>query len=248
MNFTTYRIKNPKIILGWIVHILTASSAFFALMSLYAIYNQNLKIAFWLLGITVFIDSIDGYFARKVHIKEIIPNIDGALLDNIVDYLTYVIAPCFIIITYNILPLGWNAFVSGLIIFASSYQFTQIDAKTKDNFFKGFPCYWNFIVFYIFVVGGPKLFNLFILLLFITLVFIPTKYIYLSRLDYLTKNILFKRSILVSTYLFGIVNVLMLIIYPTTSYILIVYSAVYIILYFTISFYKTFNPTKKTIL
>ncbi len=51
--------------------------------------------ALWLMAITVFIDAVDGSLARAVHIKSVLPQIDGALLDNIVDYLNYVVTPSF---------------------------------------------------------------------------------------------------------------------------------------------------------
>ncbi len=50
-------------------------------------------------GIAVTIDAVDGTFARLVGVKEVLPIFDGALLDNIVDYLNYVVTPCFFILT-----------------------------------------------------------------------------------------------------------------------------------------------------
>src|SRR5699024_292389 len=43
----------------------------------------------------VFIDSIDGTLARQIQIKVHAPQIDGGLMDNIVDFTTWTIAPLF---------------------------------------------------------------------------------------------------------------------------------------------------------
>jgi phosphatidylcholine synthase len=32
---------------------------------------------------------------------------------------------------------------------ASAYGFCQLDAKTGDHFFLGFPSYWNILAFYL---------------------------------------------------------------------------------------------------
>src|SRR2546425_752365 len=72
--------------LGWSIHAFTASGAFVGLMALVAIYQQELLSAFWLMGTAILIDAVDGMLARVVKIKLAVPQIDGALLDNIVDF------------------------------------------------------------------------------------------------------------------------------------------------------------------
>ncbi len=93
--------------------------------------------------------------ARRFRVKETIPWFDGALLDNIVDYLTYVFAPVVLLWTTDYLPdgaLGWV--VAALPLLASSYQFCRVDAKTDDHFFLGFPSYWNVVAFYAIVLDA----------------------------------------------------------------------------------------------
>ena len=56
------------------------------------------------------INGTDGMLARRMRVKETIPWFDGALLDNIVDYLTYVFAPVVLLWTTDRLPdgaIGW---------------------------------------------------------------------------------------------------------------------------------------------
>ena len=83
---------------AWIVHIFTGSGAFIGLWSLFKIHEHEYVFALWLMANTVVIDAIDGTFARLVHVKSVLPKIDGTLLDNIVDFLNYVIAPCFFLL------------------------------------------------------------------------------------------------------------------------------------------------------
>ncbi|HEL8431576.1 TPA: CDP-alcohol phosphatidyltransferase family protein, partial [Legionella pneumophila] len=83
---------------AWFVHVFTASAACIGVFSLYKIYQHDYVFALWLMAITVFIDAVDGSLARLVHVKSVLPKIDGALLDNIVDYLNYVITPCFFLL------------------------------------------------------------------------------------------------------------------------------------------------------
>ena len=229
---------------GWGVHFLTASGAFACLLALYCIHIQEWILAFWALTICLFLDSIDGTLARKFEVKKNIPNIDGALLDNLVDYLSYVIAPTFFIVTYELAPYGWNFLSALFVIIASSYQFTQIDAKTHDNFFKGFPCYWNFVVFYLFIIDWSREFNLFILIFFSILVFVPIKYIYLSRMS--SYNKITRLLICIATVIYGILSFILLLCYPYTNIFIITYTTIYISGYFIFSMYNTIYPQLKT--
>lgn len=82
-------------LVAWAVHAFTASAACFGLLTLAKIYQHDYVQALWFMAVTVVIDAVDGTLARLVRVKTVLPNIDGALLDNIVDYLNYVITPCF---------------------------------------------------------------------------------------------------------------------------------------------------------
>ena len=66
-------------------------------------------------------------------------------------------------------------------LLASGYGFCQLDAKTEDHFFKGFPSYWNVVVFYFYTLGTSRWFNIGALIVFSVLVFVPIGYLYPSR-------------------------------------------------------------------
>ena len=59
---------------------------------------------FFFLIIALFIDVIDGNLARKFNVKKFCPNVDGVMLDSIVDYINYVFIPCIIIYKFNYVP------------------------------------------------------------------------------------------------------------------------------------------------
>jgi len=226
----------------WLVHAFTASGACVGLLSLYAIYQHDLLLALWLMSATIMIDAVDGMFARKLEIKKVIPQIDGALLDNIVDFFNYTIVPCFFLMATDLLPAEWRLVSVMAIVFASAYQFTQIDAKTTDHFFKGFPSYWNIAVFYLFFWQLSDVANAGILALLTVLSFVPIKYVYPSRLDYLTDNDMLRAGMVVITLFWGVATVGLLWMYPASNPFLVAISVGYLLVYMGISFYRTWVP------
>ncbi len=75
------------------VHLYTASGAVLALLILVAAFQNEAVKALWLMLAALIIDSTDGLLARRLRVSEALPFFDGAMLDNIVDYMTYVFAP-----------------------------------------------------------------------------------------------------------------------------------------------------------
>ena len=105
------------------------------------------------MGAAVFVDSFDGIIARRAHVKEVLPDFDGELLDNILDFLNYAFVPAFFLSQADLLPGNIGLVGAVLILLSSAYQFCQNDAKTDDHYFKGFPSYWNIMVFYMFILS-----------------------------------------------------------------------------------------------
>ena len=77
----------------WAVHLYTASGALLAFAALLAIPTGDVRAAFLYLWIAVVVDATDGTLARRARVKEVLPHFDGAKLDDIVDYLTFVLVP-----------------------------------------------------------------------------------------------------------------------------------------------------------
>ena len=234
--------------LGWLIHAFTASGACVGLLSLLAIYEHNLLLALWLMSGAIFIDAIDGMFARMICIKRVIPEINVALLDNIVDFVNYTIVPCFFLLVTNLLPAYWRMICVMVITFSSAYQFTQVDAKTTDHFFKGFPSYWNIAVFYLFFWQMTSITNMVILLSLALLSFVPIKYVYPSRLDYLTNNKYLRMSMVILTIMWGLATSGLLWLYPQSNHFLVAISVGYLLLYIGISLYRTWIPLTPLVL
>ncbi len=228
--------------LGWSIHAFTASGACVGLLSLFAIYHHDFLLALWLMCASIVIDAVDGMFARMIKIKEVVPHVDGALLDNIVDFVNYTIVPCFFLLVTDLLPESFRLICVMAITFASAYQFTQIDAKTHDHFFKGFPSYWNITVFYLFFWQMSNFTNLIILLCLAVLSFVPIKYIYPSRMDYLTNNKYLRVAMVCMTVLWGMATSGLLWLYPQSNHFLVAISMGYILLYIGLSLYRTWIP------
>ena len=166
---------------AWAVHAFTASGAVLALLAIVAVVEGRYRLAFAWLALQVFVDSVDGWLARRARVHERLPAFSGAHLDDLVDYLTYVFLPAFMVWHAALVPDGVRLVVPAAMILSSAFGFSRLDAKTDDHYFTGFPSYWNIVVFYLIVLGTPALFNAVVLLALAALVFVPIKYIYPSR-------------------------------------------------------------------
>ena len=135
------------------MHAYTASGTVLALLAVVAAVDGHPVRALWILLAALIIDGTDGTLARRLRVKETVPEFDGARLDDIVDYITYVFVPVVLLWTSGYLPDGpWGAVFAALPLLASSYQFCRTDAKTADHYFLGFPSYWNVVAFYVVVL------------------------------------------------------------------------------------------------
>ena len=239
--------KNPlRYTAAWAVHLFTASAATLGVYTLEMIHKHQYTMALWLMAATVFIDAVDGSFARLVNVKKVTPQIDGTLLDNIVDYVNYVITPCFfLLVKPEMLPVSYKMVLIAAISIASAYQFCQDGAKTPDHFFKGFPCYWNITVFYMFIFNSPPLVNALVLSVFSLLIFVPLKYVYPSRLEYVTDSKWLKVIMHGCSGLFGLSSAMMLLTYPNTNTLSIALSLSYILLYLVLGFYLSYTSRFK---
>ncbi len=169
-------------ILAWSVHLFTASGGVFGALALVAIARGDLAFAGIMMLLTMAIDSVDGAMARAVGVSEVLPKVDGRRLDDIIDFVNFVIVPVVFMAAAGSLT-HW--FFIALPVLASSYGFSQLDAKTEDNFFLGFPSYWNVLALYLWILDlSPGAGDAWLLTLSIA-VFIPLKYIYPSKMQVL---------------------------------------------------------------
>jgi phosphatidylcholine synthase len=110
-------------------------------------------------------------------VKKVLPGFDGRRLDDLVDFLNYTCLPLLLLWRADVLP-GQNAMWLLLPLLASAYGFCQVEAKTADGYFLGFPSYWNVVSFYLYVLPLPVGIIVLILVVFALLTFVPSRYLY----------------------------------------------------------------------
>jgi len=227
--------------LAWSVHLFTGTGAVWGLLTILAIFEENWRMVIIWMIVAMFVDGVDGMLARAFHVKEYAKNIDGGLLDNMIDYLNYVLVAALILIKApDLVPSGFALPIAFSMLLTSGYQFTQLDAKTDNEsyFFKGFPSVWNFLVLYLLLLGFNPWINLALLVVCNILIFVPIKYIYPTR------NTRWRRLTLGLTYLCGAIGVWGLLQYPNVPQWVVSVSIMYSIYYALLSFFPKIGAVK----
>jgi phosphatidylcholine synthase len=166
---------------AWAVHAFTATGVVMAWLALLAVWRHDYRTAFlWMIAATA-VDSLDGWLARLARVGEVLPHFNGARLDDIVDYLTFVFVPVALMHDAALFPASLAFPTSAAVLMASAYGFSSDDAKTNDYFFTGFPSYWNVVALYLLVLGLPAWANALVVWGLVGAVFVRTGYIYPSR-------------------------------------------------------------------
>lgn len=166
----------------YLVHVYTASTLVFVTLGFQWLLENRFRLAIVAMGITIVIDATDGMLARRFRVKETAAGVDGSLLDNVVDFLSYVALPMLFMMHAEMLLAPVTLWVS-FVMFASAFGFSRTTAKLADEgFFVGFPSYWNILVAYLYLLSTPPLLNTLIVVLLSLLVFVPVRFLYVSRL------------------------------------------------------------------
>ena len=228
-------------LMAWGVHLFTASGVVWGVLAVMAIFRQHWLLAFLWMAMAVAVDSFDGMLARRARVRELLPHFDGALLDNIVDYFNYVVVAVIFLYQADILPPGFSLAAGMVILLVSAYQFCQVDAKTCDHYFKGFPSYWNVTVFYMFMLGLNPWVNLAFLTFFALLVFVPIKYVYPSR------TVRMRNLTIALTLVWGALTLLAILQFPNPQRWLLWASLLYVIYYAVLSLYSTVRQLRRTL-
>ena len=181
VSIKSYRIiMNPRVT-ALFVHLLTATGAVFAMLSMLAAANHQWSLMFLWLVVAFAVDGIDGPLARRFDVKKYAPRFDGVLLDLIIDYLTYVFIPAFALFQSGLLP-GWTGWVTIIIItFASAMYFCDGNMKTKDKSFHGFPGCWNMVALVMFAIQPNFWIILTVVIVLAIAMFLPLKFVHPVR-------------------------------------------------------------------
>lgn len=207
------------------VHILTASGSFLAFLGVVAAAEHRFIDMFWWLGLALLVDGIDGPIARKVSVKEVLPNWSGDTLDNIIDYVTYVLLPAFALYQSGMIGEPWSFVAAGMIVVSSAIYYADTGMKTGEYFFSGFPVVWNMVVFSLFVIDASAVTALIVVLISVVLTFLPINFLHpvrVQRLRPLNLGIFLLWSAL------GMYSLLMHFVTPPWAIVLFVASSLYL--------------------
>jgi phosphatidylcholine synthase len=164
-----------------LVHLYTASTVIVLMLATAFLLNDQLTAALFTMMLCVVIDATDGSLARRYKVKLHAPEFDGRTMDDIIDYVSYVFLPVVFMLKAGML-LPPAVLFCCLPLLASAFGFSRVNAKLDDEgFFIGFPSYWNIVVAYFYLTGSPPWLNTLIIVALAGLVFVPTRYIYITR-------------------------------------------------------------------
>lgn len=183
MKIFKYRRVPYAEIRAFSVHILTASGSFLAFLGVVAASEMRFVDMFWWLGLALLVDGIDGPIARKVRVKEVLPNWSGETLDNIIDYVTYVLLPAFALYKSGMIGEPWSFVAAGLIVVSSAIYYADTGMKTDEYFFSGFPVVWNMVVFTLFVSHANAVAAIILVGVSVLLTFLPINFLHPVRVQ-----------------------------------------------------------------
>jgi phosphatidylcholine synthase len=180
--------------IAWSVHAFTTSGIVLGFLALVAVLKNDPVAAFMWLGLALFVDGIDGTLARKARVTEYTPNFDGASLDLVIDFFTYVAVPALMIYWFNMVSAPfwfststWSLMAGALVMAVSCYTFANVGMKSFDYYFVGFPAIWNVVVLYFYLFDTKNLgwpLNLFVVVALSILTFIPIKFVHPLRVTH----------------------------------------------------------------
>jgi phosphatidylcholine synthase len=165
------------------VHAFTATGAALGLIALLAATEARWAEAFAWLGAALIVDAADGPMARRLEVKRVLPRFSGEDLDNIIDYLTYVTVPAFMVARGPLVPQALALPLAAAIMMTSLYHFADKRSKTADNYFVGFPALWNVVILYCFVLAMPPVLAALLIAACILLTFVPFRFVHPVRVE-----------------------------------------------------------------
>lgn len=187
---SAYRITHR--LSAWGVHVFTASGAVLGLLGLLATAAGDAKLCLAWLGVALVVDGVDGTLARRASVKQVLPGIDGSVLDLVIDYLTYVVVPAVFMHRFGIFPGNIPSIaLAAWVLLTSLYCFANVGMKSGDNYFVGFPAIWNVVALYLWILGLSPWINAAVTVALGLLTFSTVKFLHPFRVRALMKlNIL----------------------------------------------------------
>ncbi len=135
------------------------------------------------LAVAFVIDGIDGAFARRLRIAEVLPRWSGEVLDLVVDFLNYVVVPAFAIVIGGFMRPSLALAAAAAIVVSSAIYFADRRMKTDDDYFRGFPATWNLVAFYFFLLQPNEWVTLIVVAVLVICTFIPFVFVHPMRVQ-----------------------------------------------------------------
>jgi phosphatidylcholine synthase len=171
----------PPRLAGILIHSFTACGAAAGLAALFAAADGHFTAMFAWLGTALVIDAVDGSLARHFMVGETVTHIDGATLDLVVDFLTYVVVPLVALWRSQLVEPLLSVFLCCAVCAASALYFADRRMKTRDYWFRGFPAIWNVLVFYLLVLRPPEIVTVLTVIVAACLMFAPVAFVHPLR-------------------------------------------------------------------
>lgn len=182
MTASPLRRDPGRIVLAWLVHLFTLTGVVWACLAAMALFEGEI-VQMWLwLGIALVVDGVDGALARKAQVTIYTPRFDGAVLDIVIDYLTWTFIPALFMYLY--LPFGsqWVAAAMFVLICTSSvFCYCNVSLKTPDYYFVGFPAAWNVVAVIAWLLGSGAGFNVIVTIVLSLLTVAPLTFVHPFR-------------------------------------------------------------------
>ncbi len=219
--------RSLRKIAAYSVHVFTALGAVLGLWAIILTYQGYFQYAIWVLFSAVIVDSVDGALARAAETKIYASSIDGDLMDNIIDYVTWTAAPLVWLYAVTAIPV-WPLLLCAL---ASVFGFTHVEAKSEEDFFTGFPSFWNIVAFYLYLLSLPTVWSIIILLVFAAATLMPLRFVYPS------KTVHFRKLTIALGVLYFFQFIALIILFDESPAWLIYISFIFPVYYLSLSFY-----------
>ena len=170
--------------IAWAVHAFTLSGLVWATLAVVALLDDKPHWMWFWLGVALIVDGVDGNLARKFRIKEVIPWFSGTVVDHVVDYLTWTAIPVLFMVMH--LPLGPRPlaiFLAIVVLVSSMFCYANEAAKSRDNYFVGFPAAWNIVAVLLWVWEAPLAVNVAAIVIFSAMTLVPLHYTHPFRVE-----------------------------------------------------------------
>lgn len=221
------------------VHAFTSLGSVCAVFSLWAIAESNNKAFFFLMALAFGIDAVDGFFARRWQVTKVLPHFSGDVIDMVIDFANYAVVPAFFLLKSEMLADALKYPTVAFVMLASCYWYGNTDQKTPDHCFKRFPCLWNIVLGYLYLLQASQPVAAFVFWVCIVTSFIPIKFPHGFRLEKVLPKKAYRISFLTLEWTAFIMTLYAGFIFPVYSAMAAFVITLFWVLYVGLGVYRT---------